>query len=358
MAVNGPSDPVVQEHLKGLATEDAMRYLPKDVTPFMRKLYQIVDRPEMDAYVAWNPDNSFTVVDMVGFSRDVLPLFFNHRNFTSFVRQLNTYGFRKPMANSNTFQHPYFQRGNVEGLRQVIRRKPGSGPVGAPSSLSARRSGPEIGNYGSREEVDQLKRDRDLLLGELVRQRQEQEQQRVLIENLVAQQQEMHLRQENTNQQVDRIMGFLTTIFRNEQGRVRPSEAETRQRLEEVRANAAAAPMLPADDPMVVSAPYPADPVAAANAAAAAANNQLVPAPVPEWARDDSLEHPQLANIERLLEEYVQQQGQTPPAAPVLQQPATPGASLKVLEENELEQDSPIAMLTDDLHNSLETPFQ
>ena len=52
--------------------------------------------------VSWSSTlDSFLVKDMNEFSRQVLPGAFKHNNFTSFVRQLNKYGFRKVRSNSN-----------------------------------------------------------------------------------------------------------------------------------------------------------------------------------------------------------------------------------------------------------------
>jgi heat shock transcription factor len=61
-------------------------------TPFLTKTYQIVDDHTINDVVSWNEDgSSFIVWDPTVFARDLLPKYFKHNNFSSFVRQLNTY---------------------------------------------------------------------------------------------------------------------------------------------------------------------------------------------------------------------------------------------------------------------------
>ena len=60
--------------------------------PFLTKTYQLVDDPTTDHIVSWGEDDTtFVVWRPPEFARDLLPNYFKHNNFSSFVRQLNTY---------------------------------------------------------------------------------------------------------------------------------------------------------------------------------------------------------------------------------------------------------------------------
>lgn len=70
-------------------TMDSQKTVP---APFLTKTYQLVDDPLTDHIVSWSEDEStFVVWRPPEFARDLLPNFFKHNNFSSFVRQLNTY---------------------------------------------------------------------------------------------------------------------------------------------------------------------------------------------------------------------------------------------------------------------------
>lgn len=60
--------------------------------PFLKKTFEMVEDPESDPIVSWSASrDSFIVWDSHEFSKTLLPKYFKHSNFSSFIRQLNTY---------------------------------------------------------------------------------------------------------------------------------------------------------------------------------------------------------------------------------------------------------------------------
>jgi heat shock transcription factor len=60
--------------------------------PFLTKTHQMVEERGTDEVISWGEQGrSFVVWKPVELARDLLPIHFKHCNFSSFVRQLNTY---------------------------------------------------------------------------------------------------------------------------------------------------------------------------------------------------------------------------------------------------------------------------
>ncbi|KAG0447152.1 hypothetical protein HPP92_028463 [Vanilla planifolia] len=92
--------------------------------PFLTKTYTLVDDPSTNHIVSWGEDSTtFVVWRPPEFARDILPNYFKHNNFSSFVRQLNTYGFRKIVADRWEFANEFFRKGGRNLLCQIQRRK-------------------------------------------------------------------------------------------------------------------------------------------------------------------------------------------------------------------------------------------
>ncbi|KAI6015600.1 hypothetical protein EDC04DRAFT_645236 [Pisolithus marmoratus] len=102
------------------------------VPAFLQKLYEMVNDSENHHLIRWSDTgDSFFVLDQERFASEVLGRWFKHKNFSSFVRQLNMYGFHKiphlqqgVLRSENetefwNFEHPHFIRGKPDMLHLI-----------------------------------------------------------------------------------------------------------------------------------------------------------------------------------------------------------------------------------------------
>ena len=84
---------------------------------FPHRLNDMLEDGFTSNIVGWDNDGrSFSIRDLKAFEDTILPRYFRHGHFSSFVRQLNMYNFHK-VRNSSTsefcFQNDSFYRGNT-----------------------------------------------------------------------------------------------------------------------------------------------------------------------------------------------------------------------------------------------------
>ncbi|KAG1330258.1 Heat stress transcription factor C-2b [Cocos nucifera] len=177
----------------------------------------MVSDPATDAVISWGKDNnSFVVADPFVFSQTLLPAHFKHNNFSSFVRQLNTYGFRKVDPDRWEFAHASFLRGQTHLFRRIVRR----------SSGNSKGGGGGGGGGGGRKEEEE-----ERMAMEVVRLKEEQKK----IEEKV---QRMWRRLQETERRPRQMLAFLMKVagdpdvFHRLMGAREGGEKRARLRLE------------------------------------------------------------------------------------------------------------------------------
>ncbi|XP_073155079.1 uncharacterized protein [Henckelia pumila] len=189
------------------------------VPPFLSKTFELVDDPSLDAIISWGAKgDSFVVWDHVDFSRLILPRNFKHNNFSSFVRQLNTYGFRKIDTEKWEFTNEGFVRGKRHLLKNIHRRRsPQSSQQIGSSSVSQNNT-----DQGVLEgEIGLLRRERSLMMMEVVELRQ---QQKGMVQNL----EDVSEKLKGAENRQKQMVAFMAKMFQNPAVLARLKQAKER----------------------------------------------------------------------------------------------------------------------------------
>lgn len=175
----------------------------------------MVNDPTTNYLICWSEDGkSFFVNQQEDFARRVLPRFFKHNKFSSFVRQLNMYGFHKVphlqqgvLETENDserweFSNPNFQRNKPELLILVSRKKGASTEEKEISNVDLQHILEEIKSIKRHQmnistQLQSIQRDNQILWQETVQAR------------------ERHFRHQET---IDKILRFLASVFSNNGG--------------------------------------------------------------------------------------------------------------------------------------------
>lgn len=197
---------------------------PKTRPAFVVKIWLMVNDPENHKYIRWNADGeSFQVVHREEFMKRVLPRYFKHNNFASFVRQLNMYGWHKVQDISSgllkedrsseevlQFKNPYFIRGREDLLDSIVRNKAGT--------QDTETSDTGLVNYQHiMSELDQIKMNQIAIIEDM---------RRIRKDNLTLWSESLSARErhQKQSQNLEKIMKFLAAVYGTSAGKI--SEVE------------------------------------------------------------------------------------------------------------------------------------
>lgn len=155
---------------------------PKARPAFVMKIWSMVNDPNNIEYIRWNDDGkTFQVFQREEFMKKILPKYFKHNNFASFVRQLNMYGWHKVQDISSgtlarddgkndevwQFENPYFIRDREDLLDKIIRNK--NTTLDNPDSVFASAQTNDMNSQLVLRELDKILRNQLALSEELRR---------------------------------------------------------------------------------------------------------------------------------------------------------------------------------------------
>ncbi|KAL8214514.1 hypothetical protein R6Q57_003963 [Mikania cordata] len=204
------SSPVSSQHSLPVSSAFNAEMIPQPlerlqeppIPPFLSKTFDLVDDPRVDPIISWgNNGNSFVVWDPVEFARIILPRFFKHNNFSSFVRQLNTYGFRKIDPDKWEFANESFLRGNKCLLKNIQRRKSNQLNTSTPVNE-------EFNNLLMEAEIERLHKEKTEIMQQIIELQTENQETYQYIESV-------NEKLKETEDKQKQMVSFLAKVFEN-----------------------------------------------------------------------------------------------------------------------------------------------
>eukprot|EP01083_Nonionella_stella_P281449 957628_1 len=124
-------------------TNGNKQFEDKTLPRFLQHIWTMLHDSTLKNIISWHETmpNAFVVKKQNAFCQEILPKYFKHNKFTSFVRQLNMYQFHKlrdekPM----TWSHPYLHKNKYSQLQFIQRRISNSSNNNSSNNVSLNQS--------------------------------------------------------------------------------------------------------------------------------------------------------------------------------------------------------------------------
>ncbi|CAO3672582.1 unnamed protein product [Rhizopus stolonifer] len=176
----------------------------KNINTFINKLFSMISDSYCQGLIYWSSTGaSFFISNVPSFSKRVLPVYFKHSKYSSFVRQLNMYGFHKVnkscrgQRNNNEFElwefsHPRFQRNRPDLLEGIRRQSMDSETLRRETNdMHATTASIKMSQTNIMDQFQKLQQEHSILLNALIETKRVQLEQQTLIEKLLQQNQKM-----------------------------------------------------------------------------------------------------------------------------------------------------------------------
>ncbi|KAK6124431.1 hypothetical protein DH2020_041851 [Rehmannia glutinosa] len=188
------------------------------IPPFLLKIYDMLENNETNSVITWSCNGTcFLITDTHLFAANVLPMYFRHNNFQSFVSQLNTYGFRKISWEKWEYKNEYFRKGERHLLKNIKRRNQISHNNNHPSNME--------------NELETMIKEQDLLNKEITKLKDKQE----ILEQKIASLKKQAISNIQKDQKI--IMLAAEDILRNRKRKFEEKSDTTDQYDEKIMVN-------------------------------------------------------------------------------------------------------------------------